>query len=108
YATYLDERVIVFAARARDEEEDGDLGALLDGLVTNALMETIVRGTHGSDGHLAGLGGGLAILTFLKASEALDFALLLRTRCDENGVAMKIGIDRGPVLVFPGSRGPTG
>jgi class 3 adenylate cyclase len=108
YASYLDERVVVFVARAREGFETGDLTGLLDGLVTNALMDTVVRGTTGAEAHLAGLGGGLAILTFLKARDALDFALALRTRFADNGLAVKIGIDRGPVLVFPGSHGPTG
>ena len=108
YATYLDERVIVFVTRARDEIESGDLGALLDDLVTNALMDTIVHGTPGSEPHVTSLGGGLAILTFLKASDALDLAFLLRARFADNGLPVKMGIDRGPVLVFPGSRGPSG
>jgi class 3 adenylate cyclase len=108
YATYLDERVVVFIARDREGIEAGDLSALLDGLVTNALMDTIVQGTAGAEEHLAGLGGGLAILTFIKARDALDFAVALRARFMENGLTVKIGIDRGPVLSFPGSRGPTG
>lgn len=107
YATYLDERVIVFLARER-EAAAGGLAGLLDGLVTNALMDTIVRGMAGSQNHLAGLGGGIAILAFDSSGQALDYAQAVRTRFGENGLPVKIGIDRGPVLRFSNTLGPSG
>jgi class 3 adenylate cyclase len=108
YATYLDERVILFLARERETATAGGLASLLDGLVTNALMDTIVRGMAGSQDHLAGLGGGIAILAFDSSRQAFDYAQAVRARFTENGLLVKIGIDRGQVLRFSNTLGPSG
>ena len=87
----------------------GDLLAfLLDGFVSNALMETVLKVSMRAGDHVAGLGGGLAILTFDTARESLDFAQAVRTRFADNGVVVKIGIDRGPVLMFSGRQTQNG
>lgn len=108
YATYLQERVIVFLAREREEAPGPGLSTLLDSLVTNALMDTIVRGMAGSQEHLAGLGGGIGILAFESARQALDYAHAVRARFLQNGLPVKIGIDLGPVLRFSTSLGRSG
>ena len=108
YDAYLRDRVIVFVAKAGAEGATGGLTALLDGFVDNALMETIVRVTMRAGDHVAGFGAGLAILTFDTPSESLEFADAVRTRFRENGVEVKIGIDRGPVLMFGNQRGSSG
>lgn len=108
YDSYLDERVIVFLSRDREADAAGGLGGLLDSLVTNALMGTIVRGMEASRDHLAGVGGGIAILSFDSPGQALDYARAVRSRFLENGLPVKIGIDRGPVLSFSNNLGPSG
>lgn len=100
YDAYLRERVIVFLAKAGDGEATSPLETLLDGFVSNALMETVLKVGMGAGDHVAGVGGGLGILTFDTTREAIDFSTAARARFADNGVTVKIGIDRGPVLVF--------
>ena len=108
YDTYLKQLVVVFIARAREEGRAWDGAALLDELVTNVLMDALVGGVDSIRGHVAGLGGGLGILTFETPREALDAAETLRRRFDANGLPIKIGMAGGPVLFFSNPRGPSG
>jgi class 3 adenylate cyclase len=107
YARYLHERAIVFLSMAR-EPSDGTLASLLDDLVTAALMDAVIRNNAGTEGHLAGAGGGLGILTFDTPQEALDFAVTIRARFVENAIPVKTGIDIGPVLLFQNAHGRSG
>lgn len=100
YDAYLRERVIVFVSKSGTEEESSPLETLLDGFVSNALMETVLKVGMEAGDHVAGVGGGLGILTFDTTREAIDFASAARARFADNGVTVKIGIDRGPVLEF--------
>ena len=106
-ARYLRQRTVVFLSVVH-ERDDGTLANLLDRLVLNALLETIVRGMAGADGCIAGIGGGLAILAFDSARTAVDFALAARARLLENALTVKIGIDEGAVLLFPPRQGTGG
>lgn len=107
YDRYLRECAVVFLAMVPDPS-DGSLTALLDDLVTKALMDTVIRRTVGADAHIASVGGGLGILTFDTAQEALDFALTIRARFAENAIPVKTGIDTGPVLHFANTHGRSG
>jgi class 3 adenylate cyclase len=108
YDTYLKSSVVVFLARARDAGAKWDGAPLLDDLVANVLLDALVSGLDSARGHVAGLGGGLGILTFESAAEAVDSAEALRRRFATNGLAVKIGIAGGPVLHFSNPRGPSG
>lgn len=108
YDAYLRERVVVFVVRAHELMSSHGLAELLDDFVNNALVETVIRVAMRAEGHVAGLGGGLAILTFDTGGEALEFAQAVRDEFAKNGVAVRIGIDQGPVLFFPNPRGPSG
>jgi class 3 adenylate cyclase len=107
YGTYQRERVIAFVVRDRPSREGDDLAAMLDELVVDALLDTVVGETVGRD-HVAQSGGGLAVLAFAASREALAAALELRERFAQNGIAARIGIDRGPVLFFENRDGPKG
>jgi class 3 adenylate cyclase len=107
YARYLRERAVVFLSIDRNSA-GRDLATLLDDLVTNALMDAVIRYTAGAETHIAGIGGGLAILTFDTPQEALDFALTVRARFVQNAIPVKTGIDVGPVLLLPNSHGRSG
>jgi class 3 adenylate cyclase len=108
YDTYLKDVVVVFLSRAREQGGPGSAPALLDELVANVLLDALVSGLDGVRGHVAGLGGGLGILTFEAPQEALDAAQALRRRCAANGLPVKIGMASGPVLFFSNPRGPSG
>ena len=90
------------------EPNDGGLATLLDDLVVNALMETVIGRLPGAAAHVTGIGGGIAILAFEQADEAVDLALTLRAQFMKNAMMVKIGIDRGAVLFFANSRGRSG
>lgn len=108
YDTYLKQLVVVFVSRPRDEGRTRDGAGLLDELVTNVLMDALVGGLDAVRGHVAGLGGGLGILTFETPREALDAAEGLRRRFADNSLPIKIGVAGGPVLFFSNPRGPSG
>lgn len=108
YDTYLKPAVVVFLARARDAGAKWDGAPLLDDLVANVLLDALVSGLDSARGHVAGIGGGLGILTFDTPAEALDTAEALRRRFGANGLSVKIGIAGGPVLLFSNPRGPSG
>lgn len=108
YGKWLRECVVVFLARHREPQQTRSLAGLLDDLVINALMDTVLREvTPGAD-HIASSAGGIAILTFTDQREALDFVRVVRAKLAENGLAINVGIDAGPVLLFQSSRGPSG
>jgi hypothetical protein len=107
YEQYLRDRVIVFLSVER-EPSAGGLGTLLDDLVINAVMETVIGRLPGAAAHVTGIGGGIAILAFEQADEAVDLAITLRALFMQNAMMVKIGIDRGPVLFFANSRGRSG
>jgi len=107
YSRWLRERVVVFIALHRDQEDARSLSGLLDALVENALMETVVRDTAPQDS-IASSAGGIAIVTFAGASEALDYARTAQARLAANGLPVRVAIDTGPVLLFQNSHGPSG
>lgn len=107
YEQYLRDRVIVFLS-VEHEPSDGGLATLLDDLVVNALMETVIGRLPGAAAHVSGIGGGIAILAFEQADEAVDLAITLRAHFMQNAMMVKIGIDRGPVLFFANARGRSG
>jgi class 3 adenylate cyclase len=67
-------------------------------------MREAARGTN----HIASSGGGIAILTFEKPGDAIDFTRAVHVKLAENGLPVLVGVDAGPVLLFENSRGPSG
>jgi class 3 adenylate cyclase len=103
YARFLRAAAIVFIARDRTQAEKS-LSTMMDDLVTNALLEKLVRdGDPGSA--LVECGGGLAVLVFTDVGDALDFAVGQRRRFEQNGLAVKIGVDYGAILFFESENG---
>jgi len=110
YDQWLRECAVVFLARQRGPGEAGaaSLDTMLDDLVINALMDTLLREPLAAGGHIAASAGGLAILTFDTAQEGIGFARDIRAKLAENGLPVQVAIDSGPVLVFRNARGPSG
>jgi len=108
YEQWLRECVVVFLAREREPQEARSLTGLLDDLVINALMDTVIRETMPGTDHIASSGGGIAILTFDHPTDAVDFVRAVHIKLAENGLPVQVGIDAGPVLLFQNSRGPSG
>ena len=108
YDRYLQRSVVVFLARAREPGASWNGPGLLDDLVANVLLDSLVAGLDSARDHVAGLGGGIGILAFDEAGEAYDVAQALRKRFNANGLRVKIGIASGPVLLFTNRRGPSG
>jgi class 3 adenylate cyclase len=111
YDQWLQERTVVFLARQRTLAEStgaASLDGLLDALVINALMDTVIREIMSAGDHVAGSGGGLAILTFETPQEGISFARDIQAKLAENGISVHAAIDAGPVLMFRNSRGPSG
>jgi len=108
YDAYLRDRTVLFVSRVHPPQAVHTLQALLDDFVSNALVETIVRVAMRAEEHVAGLGSGLAILTFDSPAPAVEFAQEVRAEFARNGVGVKIGVDCGPILLFSNPKGPSG
>jgi len=108
YEAYLKRLVVVFVSRDRQPGAALTTTTLLDDLIANVLFDALISGLDAARSHVAGLGGGLGILTFEGAPEALDTADALRRRFAANSLPIKIGMASGPVLYFSNPRGPSG
>ena len=108
YDTWLRERTVVFLVRDRPRRRRVDITDLLDELSANAVMEAIIRQSRDAQGHVASLGGGLAILVFDHPVDALSAARRLRQACADSNLDARIGIDVGAVLAFTNDDGPSG
>ena len=108
YDAYLKRLVVVFVSRHRQPGAALTTSTLLDDLIANVLFDALISGLDAARGHVAGLGGGLGILTFDGAPEALEAADALRRRFAANSLPIKIGMASGPVLFFSNPRGPSG
>jgi class 3 adenylate cyclase len=108
YEDWLRERTVVFIAREHQFRESPSLAGLLDDLVVNALMDTVIRETAISANCISSFGGGIAILTFPTAQEAVDVARAIHAKLKENSLPVQVGIDAGPILLFQNSIGPSG
>lgn len=100
YAAYQRERAVVLVVREPSPDASDDLTGMLDDLVTNTCLDAIVRETAGRGGPIVTSGGGLALLAFGTTREALEFSRAIRARGADNGIPVRIGIDRGAVLFF--------
>jgi class 3 adenylate cyclase len=107
YSRWLREKVVLFIAHHRGLESPGALGELLDSLVINALMETVI-GNLADPEAVASSAGGLAILTFDKTEDALDMGRSAIAQLAENGVPVRVAIDAGNVLLLRNPAGPSG
>ena len=103
YTRYLRAVAVVFLARHRPQAEK-DVASMLDDLLTNALLETIVR-ERKPGSHLVMCGGSIALLVFDDVGEALDFASDIRSEFVRNDLPVKIGVDYGAILFFERSDG---
>jgi class 3 adenylate cyclase len=108
YEQYLRECAILFLAREQRREAENSLSFLLDELVMNALLDTLVRKAMRARDHIAASGGGIAILSFETVPQALEFAEEIRMRFSGNGLPVSLGIDWGPVLLLRNPSGPSG
>ncbi|MEQ1728514.1 MAG: hypothetical protein ABL982_09035 [Vicinamibacterales bacterium] len=108
YRSLLHERVVVFVSRERGTTDGAPITALLDTLTGDAVFDAVLQRFPAAVAHTASLGGGLAILCFEDAEEALQVSYGLRDACLEMGIGVKVGIDAGPVLLFTNHRGPSG
>ncbi len=110
YGQWLQECTVVFLSRQRAPGAAGapSLDSLLDDLVINALMDTVIREPLSAGDHIAASGGGIAILTFDTPQEGIGFARETQSKLAANGLAVQAAIDAGPVLLFRNARGPSG
>ena len=72
---------------------------MLDDLLTNAVVDTILREAKAGE-HLVKSLRGLSVLMFTDMGEAIDFACDVRDRFAKNNLPVSIGIDYGALLVF--------
>jgi hypothetical protein len=104
----MEERFVVFIARKGTARSQDDLASVLDELLENARMRAIVEGALGGSAQLAETTGGLAIVVFRAGQDAIEYARAVRDRFVDGSLAVSIGIDCGPILLFPRGEGRSG
>lgn len=97
---YTRERVVVLIEREGEVADTHEIG-LFNNLALSAMMKDAglrhLKEEHGDEIKVA---GGIGIYTFEEASRALEFAETFRRELSGDGIHCRIGIDRGPVLIF--------
>ena len=97
---YTRELAVVLIEREREEPDEPEV-AVLNDLALSLAMKTmgarLLEGTGGAETKTA---GPLGIYTFADCRAALAFARAFRQTLREQGIASRIGIDHGEVLVF--------
>ena len=97
---YAETRTVVLIEREREEGDVPEI-AVLNDLALSAAMTKIAAGllpqTGGAEIKTV---GALGIYVFEDTVAALDFARRFRAVFEAQGVAVRVGIDRGEVLVF--------
>jgi hypothetical protein len=102
------ERFVVFLARKGAARSQEDLASVLDELLINERMNGVVEESLSGSALLAETTGGLCIVVFERGGEAVDFARAVRERFREQSLPVSVGIDCGPVLLFPKGSGRAG
>lgn len=96
---YLRHKVVVLIEREAKEAETPEV-ALFGNLALSARMKaTGLRHLERQGGQEVKVAGPLAIYVFDAAPAALEFAQTFRRELGREGVACRIGLDEGPVLV---------
>jgi hypothetical protein len=107
YGRYQRELAVVFVSVVVETSSGSALPRLLDRLLHAGVVDSIVKGRMGLAESVYGSGQGYLILAFAEPRQALVTAEDIRARFAERGLAVRIGIDLGPVLAFddpPGAR----
>jgi hypothetical protein len=105
YARYQRELAVVFVSVVAATAAQPSLPGLLDRLVNASLVDSIVKGRMGLADHVYGSGQGYLIVAFAAPDQALATARAVRERFAERGLAVRIGLDLGPVLAFDDPEG---
>lgn len=102
------DRFVVFIARKGEARSQDDLASVLDDLLANERMHTVVEASLDTTAQLAETTGGLAIVLFERGPDAADFARTVARRFRDANLPVSIGVDRGAILVFPKAEGRSG
>ncbi|HBL10359.1 MAG TPA: family 3 adenylate cyclase [Cyanobacteria bacterium UBA11162] len=97
---YLVQKVVVLIERESKEAETHEV-AMFNNLSLAALMKDVgMRLLPESNGVEIKVAGPIGIYVFDQANDALSFSRSFREELANGGIACRIGIDAGPVLLF--------
>jgi len=101
------ERAVVLVEREREQAAPSDApeAVLLDELALTVAMrrvgdELLARLGHSSGGETVKTAGRVGIYVFADCDAAVAFARHFRAALAEQGIASRVGVDVGPVLLF--------
>ena len=97
---YAQIRTVVLVERDREEPDVPEIAVLNDLALSAAMTKVAVELLRETGGTEIKTAGNLGIYTFDDTAAALDFARRFRTLFQAQNVAVRIGVDRGEVLVF--------
>lgn len=102
---YTHEKTVVLIERERESADSHEV-AMFNNLVLSGVMkEAGLRHLREHRGDEVKVVGGLGIYTFDDSARALEFAEMFRRELSGDGIHCRIGLDRGPVLVFELAQG---
>lgn len=96
---YSSDKVVVLIERTRPQESNAEI-ELLDDVASSILMRKMSRDLLTKEGQEVKIAGPLGIWVFNDVEHALAFAKAFRTELRTQDINCRIGIDRGPVLLF--------
>jgi class 3 adenylate cyclase len=100
HRTYSRRRAVVLIERERDEESASEVAVLNELALSLAMKKTGLDLLAGFGGSEIKTSGSIGIYTFEECQAALGFAKRFREIFLGQGIASRIGIDYGEVLVF--------
>jgi hypothetical protein len=108
YASSLCDRAVLFVTRAQRPVAAGDLAAMLDGLLSDAIIESLARRLAPDEARVLVPASGITILVCSTVRTAFALATELRERAVGTSLPLQMGIDCGPILLFESHGAVTG
>jgi len=100
HKTYSRQRAVVLIERERDETDANEVAVLNELALSLAMKKIGVKALGDLGGSEIKTSGSIGIYTFEECGQALAFAQRFREAFLRQGIASRIGIDYGEVLVF--------
>ena len=100
YASSLCDRAVLFVVREHRPRAAEDLAAMLDGLLLDAIVESLARRLAPNEARVLVPAAGITILVCGTVRTAFALAVEVRERAVRTGLPLRLGIDSGPILLF--------
>jgi hypothetical protein len=97
---YTRESTVVLVERERELADSHEVALLTDLALTVMMKDAGLRHLDAAHGEEIKVAGGVGVYAFDDGARALAFAEAFRRELSGDGILCRVGVDRGPVLVF--------